>query len=86
MGCQVKRLALRPWYLGSFYAHLDECSNNITWSLGQYNVMNYADVNFLQLFLWERFRAISSMPREFNTVKPQLVDEVKKIKISHLKS
>lgn len=35
------------------------------------------DANFLQLFLWERFRAIFAMPCEFMVSESQLVDEVK---------
>lgn len=46
----------------------------------------YVDSNFLKLFLWERFRVSSSMPREFKEAKPQLIDWVERIKTSHLRS
>lgn len=58
-------MALAPWFLGSLYACLNECTRNITQSLGQYNVVSYVDVNFLQLFLWERFQGLSTKPRVF---------------------
>lgn len=44
---QGKKLALAPWYLGSLYARLDECSKNITQSVERYDVVSYMDANFL---------------------------------------
>lgn len=59
---QGKRLALASWYLGSLYAHLEECLRNITRSFGRYDVVSFVDTNFLQLFLWERFRVLFPKP------------------------
>lgn len=54
-----KRLALAHLYLGSLYARLDQCSCYIFKSVGQYDVVSYVDASFLQMFLWETFRALS---------------------------
>lgn len=32
--------------------------------------MTYADASFLQMFLWERLRALSLKPVKFKAVKP----------------
>lgn len=66
-----KKFALALVYLGALYERPDECSNSITWSLSRYDMVCYADTKF---FLWKRFREVSSMPREFKTVKLQLLD------------
>lgn len=79
---QGKRLALTPWYLGALYARFDECSKNVTRLVDQYNALCYVNANFFQLFLWERFRAISPMPHEFKAVQPQVVEGVMRIKTS----
>lgn len=70
---QWKRLALASWYLGSLYARFDECSRKITRPIGRYDVVSYVDSNFLQLFMWERFRVLLPKPREFKAPTPQLV-------------
>lgn len=41
------KLALAPWYLGSFYARIDECSRNITQLVGRNDVVSYVDAYFL---------------------------------------
>lgn len=46
-------------------------------------MVSYVDVDFLQLFLWETFRA---MPFEFKLAKVRIVDGVEKVKSSLLKS
>lgn len=79
-----KKLALAPWSLGAFYARLNKYSKNITRSVGRYDVVSYVDDNFLQLFLWERFLAISPMNRGFKIVTLQLVDGMERIKMSLL--
>lgn len=56
---QEKRLALAQWHLGALYTRLVEYSKNIAQSIGRYDVVSYVDANFLQLFLWESFRALS---------------------------
>lgn len=66
-----KRLAWVPWYLGALYACVDECSKIVVWSVGRYDVVSYSDANFLQLFLWERFGALSPTPLEFNQLRPR---------------
>lgn len=48
---QGKRLELMPWHLGAPYSGLDECAKNVICSVGWYDIVSYADVNFLQLFL-----------------------------------
>lgn len=45
------KLLLRPLYLGSLYAGLVECVQNITSSVGHYDVVTQVDSNFLQIFL-----------------------------------
>lgn len=59
MLAQRRRLALASWFLGSLYARLDECSQNVTRSMGNYDAVSYIEANFLQLFLWERFEAFA---------------------------
>lgn len=71
------------WFLSGLYARLGECSE-IRW-VDRYEVVIYVDVNFLQLFLWERFRALSPIPKEFKPVKHQVVDGIEKVKTSLLK-
>lgn len=77
---QGKRLPLAAWYLGVLYARLDEATRNVTRSMGRYAVVSYVDANFLQLFLWERFKGLAPKPRAFKAPRPQLVDGVKKVK------
>lgn len=46
------------------------------------DVATYVDANFLQLFLWKRFGALSPIQIEFKPAKPQkiLVDGLKRRK------
>lgn len=60
-------------------------SKNVVKSVEQYEVVSYANANFLQLLLWERFGALSLMLIEFKLVKPRVVDRVEKVKSSLLK-
>lgn len=53
-----KNLPLEPLYLGSLYALLDESYENVTPSVGCYDVVTFIDTSFLQIFLWERFSSI----------------------------
>lgn len=82
-----KRLALAHLYLGSLYARLDQCSCYIFKSVVQYDVVSYVDASFLQMFLWETFRALSSKPVDFEPVKSQKVNVtgVEKEKTPHHK-
>lgn len=81
------RLVLAPLYLGSLYAWLDECSKGVFKSMGRYDVVTYVDASFLQLFLWKRFGALSTVLVEFKPGKPKkvMVDVVEKKKTSHFK-
>lgn len=82
---QKKRPKLALWYLGGFYARLDKCIRNVILSFRRYDVVIYVDVNFLQLFLWERFKVLSPKPNEFGTVHPQWIDGVERVQTSLLK-
>lgn len=75
-------MALMPLFLGSFYARLDECSMSVARYVGRFDVATYVDANFVQLFLWKRFGALSPIQIEFKPAKPQkiLVDGVEKEK------
>lgn len=53
---------LAPIYLASLYTRPDECVANAAWSLGRYDVVSHMDFDYLQMFLWERFRALASNP------------------------
>lgn len=59
---QKERLALAPLYPRLLYARLDECVTSITRSFGRYDVVTHANTGFLQIFLWERSRAIAPKP------------------------
>lgn len=59
---QKKPVALGPLFLGSLFKRLDECGRHITRSVGRYDVICYVDVNFLQLFVWERFAKLAPVP------------------------
>lgn len=82
-----ERLGLAPIYLRSLKARHDECSLNICKSVGRYDVVTYADASFLQMFLWERFSALSFKPDEFKAFKPKkvLIDGEENVKTSHYK-
>lgn len=69
-----------PWRLGTLYSHLDERVRNAVRSVDRYDVISYADANFLQLFLWETFEALSPIPKVFQSIQPERVDGVDKIK------
>lgn len=62
---QKKPVALGPWFLGSLYKRLDECGRHIGRSVGRYDVISYVEVNFLQLYLWERFEKLAPISQEF---------------------
>lgn len=83
---QGNKVSLSTWYLGAFYARLDKCLKNITRSVGRSNIVSYVNTNFLQLFLWEKFRAISPLPLEFKTIQLKKIDVVDKVKKSQQKS
>lgn len=53
----------------------------------QYEVVIYTDASFLQMFLWERYRALPSKPLEFKAVNPEkvIIDEEEREKTSHYK-
>lgn len=68
----------------SLYARLDQCSRNVTRSVGRYNTVSYVAANFLQLFLCEQFRVLSPKPREFKAHKPQRLDGVERVRSSQL--
>lgn len=72
-------MPLAPLYLGSLYVGLDECSRWVIKSVNRYDVVSYVNASFLQMFLLERFRALSPVPFEFKLVKPQnvVIDGVK---------
>lgn len=70
---QKKPVALGPWFLGSLFKRLDECGRHIACSVGRYDVISYVEVNFLQLFLWERFEKLAPVPREFRFVPARRV-------------
>lgn len=59
--------------------------SNIFQSVGKYDVIMYVGTYFLQMFLRERFGALSSKPVEFKAAKPEkvIIDEVEKEKTSH---
>lgn len=63
------RLALAPLYLGQLYHMLDESVSKIIESVRRYNVVTHADTRFLQIFSWERFRAIVPKLVKFCGVK-----------------
>lgn len=65
---QKKPVALRLWFLGSLFKSLDECGRHIVRSVGCYEVICYAEVNFLQLFLWERFALLAPVLHDFPPV------------------
>lgn len=46
-----ERLALVPLCVGSLCARSDEGSRNIFRSISRYDVVNYVDASFLQIFL-----------------------------------
>lgn len=77
---QGKRLALC-----ALYVRLNECSKNVIRSVRRYDAVSYADANFLQLFLRERFRVLFPMPKELKLIQSQTVDEAEKVKTSLLK-
>lgn len=58
-------------------------SAQVVRSVGRYEVVNYANTNFLQQFRLDG--ALSSITIEFKPVKLRMVDRVKKIKPSLLK-
>lgn len=76
-------LALAPLYLGSLYSRLDECSQSVLKSINRYDVVTYAGVSFLQMFLQERLGALWPMSVEFKAVKPEKIalDGVEKEKL-----
>lgn len=86
MLAQGKKLALEPWFLGSLFARLDECCQNVVRSMGRYDAVSYIEANFLQLFLWERFEGLAPEARPFKAPQPQVVDGVECVKTSHLAS
>lgn len=55
--------ALAPLYFE--YAQLDECTSNISPTVGRYNVVIHVDSNILQVFIYERFPSITPKPTEF---------------------
>lgn len=79
-----KKLALAPWYLALFMHIWTSPRRMSPQSVSRYDMVNYANRNFLQLFLWEGFQAFSSIPREFKAIKPQMINGVED-KDSHLK-
>lgn len=86
MLAQGRKFALAPWFLGSLYAQLDECSRNVTWSIGRNDAVSYIEANFLQLFLRERFKGLVPEARVFKAPQPQIVDGVERVKTSYLAS
>lgn len=42
-----ENLVLASSYLGSLYAHLDECVGNVVKPMGRYNVVTHVDTCFL---------------------------------------
>lgn len=77
---------MAAWYLGALYARLDEAVRNVARSMGRYDMVSYVNANFLQLFLWERFKCFAPEPGIFKAPQSQLVDGVEKVKASHLAS
>lgn len=57
--------------LGALCSRLDECERNVVKSVERYDVVNYVDVDFLRLFLWERFEALCTIPKIFKAVHPR---------------
>lgn len=55
---KVKKFALGPLFLGSWYAKLDEYANKNMHLMGRYDVVTHIDICFLKIFLWERFKGI----------------------------
>lgn len=82
--CSREEIGLTPWFLGSLYARLDECSRNVTQSIGRY--VSYVDANFLQLFLFERIQSLTLEPQVFKAPQPQIVDGIERVKFSQLAS
>lgn len=70
---RLNRLPLAPLYLSSLYARLDECSRWVFKSVGQYAMVSYIDASFPQVFLLERFGALSPRPVELELLKPHKV-------------
>lgn len=66
-------LALTRIYQGWLYARLDECITNIVQSIGRYDVLIHAYTSFLQMFLWEHFRALVPKLVEFATMEMEEV-------------
>lgn len=76
-----------PLYLGSLYARLGDCSQHVFKSIEWYDVALYIEASFLQMFLRERFGALSPVVVKFEPMKPQKVsiNGVGREKTSHHK-
>lgn len=70
-----EKLALAPIFLGSLLFCLDECVQNLLNSVGRYTVVSYADIAFLQLFLWGRFENLGPQPAQFEAVNIVTVED-----------
>ena len=57
--------SLAPFYLGSLYKRLDLYLSKTEISASQYKILAYVDVSFIQICLWERFRACAPTPNSY---------------------
>lgn len=83
--CSPWRPCLGLWFLGSLFNGLDECGLHIAHSVDLYDVICYTDVNFLQLFFWERFASLAPVPLEFDPAPLKKVQGVNKVQTNLLK-
>lgn len=47
----AKEVYVDSLYLGSLYAQLDDCVNNVIWFVGRYQMVAHVNACFLQMFL-----------------------------------
>ncbi|CAL5395888.1 unnamed protein product [Camellia sinensis] len=59
-------IPLAPLFLGGLYRRLDMYQEGVDRSKGRYDVTSFLPTTFLQLFLYERFPSLASMPKVFS--------------------
>lgn len=70
-----EKVALAPIFLGSLFYRLNECVQTLIRSMGRYIVASYAQMAFLQMFLWERFKSYSPQPTTFKATTMMIVED-----------
>lgn len=72
-------MAFLPIYLGSLFFRMDECIQNNVKSTGCYHVITHADTVFLQVFLWEKSKTLSTKPNQYEAVEMIAVEKNRRV-------